>query len=341
LFAKAASNRCSGETRWSLLDRRGYLTCHLLKIRNRNWGCGETELYYFRARYYDATLGRFVGRDPLGYVDGMSLYGGYFVPGGVDPSGLEGWFFPWDDRATWKIGKTLDLWTSHTPAEHLRGLYTTDTDELESTHSALSAAGTSVKENRAREVLPLLDQVDPTGLSGTCDAIVNGMVRGETNKEIFTAAGLSWVPGGKKTKKGKGVSGAVAGGGKKIDKLPPQKKKPLSPSNYPNPDPPLSAPPVRYEPETVDEVIRMRRGQGPLSKKTHGSKNIEGHHRKQRSVAEGGTIDELEMETHRGAGNHSRHNRPSELTPEQRSKEIREHWIKRGLEYILPGEEGY
>jgi len=33
-------------------------------------------------------MGRFVGRDPLGFVDGMSLYGGYFVPGAVDPSGM-------------------------------------------------------------------------------------------------------------------------------------------------------------------------------------------------------------------------------------------------------------
>lgn len=47
----------------------------------------ETSIYYFRARYYHAELGRFISRDPLGYVDGMSLYRGYFVPNGVDPSG--------------------------------------------------------------------------------------------------------------------------------------------------------------------------------------------------------------------------------------------------------------
>ena len=29
-------------------------------------------LYFFRARYYDATAGRFIARDPLEYVDGMS-----------------------------------------------------------------------------------------------------------------------------------------------------------------------------------------------------------------------------------------------------------------------------
>jgi hypothetical protein len=42
----------------------------------------------FIVRYYDGELGRFVGRDPLGYVDGMSLYRGYFVVNGVDPSGM-------------------------------------------------------------------------------------------------------------------------------------------------------------------------------------------------------------------------------------------------------------
>jgi RHS repeat-associated protein len=47
----------------------------------------ETGLWFFRARYFDSGLGRFIGRDPLGYVDGMSLYAGYFVPNGVDPSG--------------------------------------------------------------------------------------------------------------------------------------------------------------------------------------------------------------------------------------------------------------
>jgi len=34
----------------------------------------ESGLNYYRARYYDPTLGRFVQRDPLGYVAGPSLY---------------------------------------------------------------------------------------------------------------------------------------------------------------------------------------------------------------------------------------------------------------------------
>ena len=39
---------------------------------------------------YDVDLGRFVGRDPLGYVDGFGLQTAYFVPLGVDPFGLNG-----------------------------------------------------------------------------------------------------------------------------------------------------------------------------------------------------------------------------------------------------------
>ncbi len=47
----------------------------------------ETGLYYFRNRMYSASAGRFVSRDPMGYVDGMSLYRGYFVPGAMDSEG--------------------------------------------------------------------------------------------------------------------------------------------------------------------------------------------------------------------------------------------------------------
>ncbi|WP_164493453.1 ribonuclease YeeF family protein [Terribacillus saccharophilus] len=115
-------------------------------------------------------------------------------------------------------------------------------------------------------------------------------------------------------------------------------KKKLSPSHYPNPDPPMTLPPVRYDAKTIEEVIRMRKGKGPTTKMTHGDKNIEAHHRQQVPVRKGGILDELEQKIHRGEGNHTRHNKPSELTPSQRAKEIREHYKERGNEYILPGE---
>jgi RHS repeat-associated protein len=48
----------------------------------------DLRLYHFRARWYDPATGGFMTRDPLGYVDGMSLYRGYFGVRGMDPSGL-------------------------------------------------------------------------------------------------------------------------------------------------------------------------------------------------------------------------------------------------------------
>ena len=43
---------------------------------------------YFRARYYDPGTGEFISRDPLEFVDGMSLYLGYFWQNARDPFGL-------------------------------------------------------------------------------------------------------------------------------------------------------------------------------------------------------------------------------------------------------------
>jgi len=47
----------------------------------------KPSLVYKRARYFNAEIGIFIGRDPIGYIDGMSLYRGYFVPNKVDPDG--------------------------------------------------------------------------------------------------------------------------------------------------------------------------------------------------------------------------------------------------------------
>lgn len=50
----------------------------------------ESGLMQYRNRYYDAVLGRFVSRDPLGYLDSLNLssYVGGRISGVADPSGL-------------------------------------------------------------------------------------------------------------------------------------------------------------------------------------------------------------------------------------------------------------
>ncbi|MBU1043186.1 MAG: RHS repeat-associated core domain-containing protein [Candidatus Omnitrophica bacterium] len=53
------------------------------------WLDSDTELYYYRARWYDADAGRFISRDPIGTRGGINLYG--YVDGNpiilIDPTG--------------------------------------------------------------------------------------------------------------------------------------------------------------------------------------------------------------------------------------------------------------
>jgi RHS repeat-associated protein len=44
-------------------------------------------LYHFRARWISPSAGRFLGRDPIGYVDGPHAYVAFFAVSGMDPTG--------------------------------------------------------------------------------------------------------------------------------------------------------------------------------------------------------------------------------------------------------------
>jgi RHS repeat-associated protein len=52
----------------------------------------ETGLYYYRARYYDATTGRFLQKDPIGFRGGINVYSyvGANPAALIDPYGLAG-----------------------------------------------------------------------------------------------------------------------------------------------------------------------------------------------------------------------------------------------------------
>jgi len=74
----------------------------------REWD-PETGLYYYRARYYDPKLGRFISEDPIGFDGGVNFYG--YVGGNpvnrVDPTGLS--VTGVHNHILWGLGKAEGL----------------------------------------------------------------------------------------------------------------------------------------------------------------------------------------------------------------------------------------
>lgn len=73
----------------------------------------DTGLYYYRARFYDPQMGRFIAEDPIGFAGGDVNWFGYVWSNPLkysDPTGLDGWG---NDTADWldgQIDKAQQYW---------------------------------------------------------------------------------------------------------------------------------------------------------------------------------------------------------------------------------------
>ena len=130
----------------------------------------DTDLMYFRARYYSAELGRFVGRDPLGYVDGMSLYRGYFVVVGMDPSGM-----------TWGNGDALYHYYTGGGAD----VSLATTGHVDTVTSSVQPKMDEWKE-KADEAA--MDKIDSLTCSNTSDTAYQ-------SKSVGVHSGVWWIGG--------------------------------------------------------------------------------------------------------------------------------------------------
>ena len=93
----------------------------------------DTGLSWYRARWYDPSIGRFLSEDPSGFDGGdlnLTRYVGNSPWNYTDPSGMTrtsplssvqtpqasykgddpSWRWPWDPKASWNVGTTANLW---------------------------------------------------------------------------------------------------------------------------------------------------------------------------------------------------------------------------------------
>lgn len=301
-------------------------------------------------RYRDLETGAFISRDPAGFVDGPNLYA-YVQQNPWTKFDPEGLFWSAIITAGFAAYDTYQYATGQmSGAEYAGAMALNGAALLADVATAGQGGGLAVRAaNATIRVAKAVDKADTiystaNGAIRTAEAIANGDGTGAVINGVLTAVGAKQSGGGGKAPDapkadapgGKSAQTTNAEAGQIADANVPSSN--LSPTNYPNPDPSMNAPPVRYDPATNDELMRMRAGQGPTSKATHGDQNIEAHHRQQVPMSNGGVMDEITQQQHRGPGKHSRHSQPSQLTPKQRSSEIRNHWKQRGAEYVTDGE---
>jgi RHS repeat-associated protein len=93
------------------MERNDQTVTNSLRFQSRPYDA-ETGLYYFRARYYDPELGRFISEDPFGLEAGVNAYAfeGNNPINRADPSGLEWRCAEFSDR-------TVCIWSD--PIQYL------------------------------------------------------------------------------------------------------------------------------------------------------------------------------------------------------------------------------
>ena len=286
-------------------------------------------------RYRDLETGVFLTRDPMGFVDGPNVY--TYVRQNpwtkFDPLGL------WETGSYWGDVGQVYVGYGRAIKGTVVGIGTMVAHPIQTAKGIGSAVASPIQTGKAIVADYEGKLQTNAGVGEIIGEVLIGVATGGSVKALDKASDVADIA--KITNKIDDV--ADVGGGsarltKEVSEKASDQASDLSPTNYPNPDPPMDSPAVRYDPKTNDELMRMRQGKGPTTKKTHGDQNIEAHHRQQVPTSQGGKIDEVTKQQHRGAGNHSRHNQPSQLTPAQRAKETREHYKKRGDEYVTDGE---